>query len=89
VRLAIKANVGRLILFHHDPSHDDEQIDQMVKNARELAAGSSLIVDAASENAAFQVGLTDYQEPATSRPVSFPVDIDLVDSPLAFETAHR
>jgi phosphoribosyl 1,2-cyclic phosphodiesterase len=88
VRLGIEANVGRLILFHHDPSHDDEQIDEMVETARRVAAGSSLIVDAASESAALTVGLTSSRAPGIHGPASFPIDIALAPPPLAFETAH-
>ena len=50
VELAIEAGVRRLFLFHHDPSHNDQQIDQMVESARALASGSSLTINAASEN---------------------------------------
>lgn len=89
VRLAIEANVGRLILFHHDPSHDDEQIDQMVETARELAAGSNLIVDAAAENATVTLGVTGSQAPGIHGPASFPIDIALASPALAFETAPR
>ena len=88
VRLAIEANVSRLILFHHDPSHDDEQMDEMAKAGRSLAAGSTLIVDAASENAAFTVGLTDSRAPGIHGPASFPIDMALAPPPLEFETAH-
>lgn len=35
VRLAQEANVKRLVLFHHDPAHDDEFIEQYEKKARE------------------------------------------------------
>ncbi len=35
VRLAREANVKRLMLFHHDPAHDDEFIAQYEKQARE------------------------------------------------------
>ncbi len=51
VRLAIQAKVKRLMLFHHDPTHDDLTIDRLVAYARELAAneGSSLQIDAAAE----------------------------------------
>ncbi len=51
VRLAIQAKVRRLILFHHDPTHDDATIDRMVAYAREIAAeqGAGLQIDAAAE----------------------------------------
>jgi ribonuclease BN (tRNA processing enzyme) len=51
VGLAVRANVKRLFLFHHDPDHSDEQIGKMVTRARELAVQhhSSLIVEAARE----------------------------------------
>jgi phosphoribosyl 1,2-cyclic phosphodiesterase/ActR/RegA family two-component response regulator len=53
VSLALDANVGRLVLFHHDPNHDDEMIDKMLEHARALVAKSekSLGVDAAREGA--------------------------------------
>jgi ribonuclease BN (tRNA processing enzyme) len=34
VKLALAANVGQLVLFHHDPSHDDEAISKMEQWAR-------------------------------------------------------
>jgi len=37
VELAVIAGVGRLFLTHHDPTHDDQFIAQMERNARELA----------------------------------------------------
>src|SRR5882724_621845 len=51
--LALDADVGKLLLFHHDPNHDDEMIDQMVEHARALVAksGKPLEVDAAREGA--------------------------------------
>ena len=51
VRLAIHADVKHLILFHHDPTHDDATIDRLVAAARALAAaeGSSIRIDAAAE----------------------------------------
>lgn len=45
VSLAFDAGVGKLILFHHDPAHDDETIDRMVQTARELAAKSKTELD--------------------------------------------
>ena len=40
VSLALEADVQTLLLFHHDPSHDDAMVDTMVESARELAAES-------------------------------------------------
>jgi phosphoribosyl 1,2-cyclic phosphodiesterase len=40
VSLALDANVRKLVLFHHDPSHDDAMVDTMVESARKLAAKS-------------------------------------------------
>jgi phosphoribosyl 1,2-cyclic phosphodiesterase len=51
VAMATECRVGRLILFHHDPDRNDEQVDLMLKKAREQAAalGSELVIDAARE----------------------------------------
>jgi phosphoribosyl 1,2-cyclic phosphodiesterase len=50
VELASKAGVKQLALFHHDPGHDDDQIDEMVQTGRKFALPSNMIVIAASEN---------------------------------------
>jgi phosphoribosyl 1,2-cyclic phosphodiesterase len=50
VQLGIDAGVRRLFLFHHDPTRDDQQLDHMVETGRAMAIGSSLLVEAASEN---------------------------------------
>ena len=51
VELALRSKVKKLFLFHHDPSHNDTKIDQMVLHARALVkkAGGSLDVEAAQE----------------------------------------
>ncbi len=51
VALALRADVGSLFLFHHDPNHDDAKIDALLEEARcQVAeAGSSLRVEAARE----------------------------------------
>ena len=53
VSLALDADVGKLLLFHHDPNHDDQMIDKMVEHARALVAksGKPLEVEAAREGA--------------------------------------
>jgi len=37
------------VMFHHRPEHDDEQVDVMLKETREAAAGSGVEVVAAHE----------------------------------------
>jgi phosphoribosyl 1,2-cyclic phosphodiesterase len=51
VSLALDAEIQTLVLFHHDPHHDDEKVDAMLGSARELAAksGRALEVVAAQE----------------------------------------
>lgn len=51
VQLALQAQVKHLILFHHDPTHDDATIDRMVEHARQIVAraGGTLRIDAAAE----------------------------------------
>jgi len=51
VSLALEADIQTLLLFHHDPSHDDNTVDTMVESARELAAksGSGLEVAGAQQ----------------------------------------
>ncbi len=49
--LALDAEVRRLLLFHHDPSHDDAKVDAMVDEARRLVRenGKEIEVDGARE----------------------------------------
>jgi len=51
VELALDANVKRLLLFHHDPSHDDNMIDRMLEQARELVRKSAkaMVIEGARE----------------------------------------
>jgi phosphoribosyl 1,2-cyclic phosphodiesterase len=51
VALAMQAGVKQLYLFHHDPDHDDKQLDGFVKHARQLVVKqkAGLKVDAARE----------------------------------------
>ena len=50
VALAVAAGAKQLALFHHDPVHDDDQIDVMVENAREMAGEANITICAASED---------------------------------------
>ena len=51
VSLALDSKVRRLLLFHHDPSHDDTMLDAIVDDARRLIRerGQDLEVDGARE----------------------------------------
>jgi phosphoribosyl 1,2-cyclic phosphodiesterase len=40
VRLAERAGVKRLVIFHHDPSHDDAFMDQVARDTEELRPGT-------------------------------------------------
>src|SRR5437870_2114773 len=55
VTLALDAQVRKLVLFHHDPNHDDAMVDEMVKQARTLVTkrGKKLEVVAAREGEEF------------------------------------
>ena len=47
VDVASAAGVHRTVLFHHDPSHDDDTIDALVEQANRRAKGRTKIVAAA------------------------------------------
>lgn len=51
VLLALDANVKKVLLFHHDPSHDDDMIDQMIEQARNLVSksGKAMVIQGARE----------------------------------------
>ena len=58
VALALQAEARKLVLFHHDPDHDDAKIDQMVAQGQKLAtaSGSGLEVIGAREGEVLQFG---------------------------------
>ncbi|PYK30838.1 MAG: MBL fold metallo-hydrolase [Verrucomicrobia bacterium] len=58
ISLALDASVRKLVLFHHDPTHDDEMIDSMLQTARKIAAKSEsyLEVEAAREGLEMTIG---------------------------------
>jgi phosphoribosyl 1,2-cyclic phosphodiesterase len=51
VSLALDAEVRSLLLFHHDPGHDDTMLDSMLNDAQRLVreSGKELVVDSARE----------------------------------------
>ena len=58
IALALDAQVRKLVLFHHDPTHDDKFIEEMVENGRKLVAkaGKTLEVVAAREGEELLIG---------------------------------
>ena len=58
VALALKSGVKKLVLFHHDPDHDDKKMDAFVAHARRLVAKAKgqLRVDAAREGWVLPIG---------------------------------
>ena len=53
-RLAADANVGTLVLFHHDPNRSDDDIDRLVEDARDcisdVFSAIEFVVDSSSPN---------------------------------------
>jgi phosphoribosyl 1,2-cyclic phosphodiesterase len=58
VRLGLAAGVRTLVLFHHDPGHDDEMLDRMGIEAAQVAAGSDTQVLMARDGMLVEVGLS-------------------------------
>jgi phosphoribosyl 1,2-cyclic phosphodiesterase len=58
VALALKAGVKKLVLFHHDPDHDDKKIYAFVRYARALVKKrkGKLLVEAAREGSVVKLG---------------------------------
>jgi phosphoribosyl 1,2-cyclic phosphodiesterase/ActR/RegA family two-component response regulator len=58
VALALDARARKLFLFHHDPNHNDEDLDDIVEKARMLIleSGRSLEVEAAREGTEVWLG---------------------------------
>jgi phosphoribosyl 1,2-cyclic phosphodiesterase len=74
VDLAVAANARELVLFHHDPSHHDGQIDAMLAMARQRAGGG-LAITAAREGETM-----DLQARAMSEFASKPLPASLSES---------
>jgi ribonuclease BN (tRNA processing enzyme) len=58
VRVAAESGARRLALFHHDPTHGDDEIDRLVEHAAEVAAPAGVEVFAAAEGLSLVVGET-------------------------------
>jgi phosphoribosyl 1,2-cyclic phosphodiesterase len=55
VAFALRAGARRLVLFHHDPMHTDEELDAMLADAEPLAAEASIAVELAREGAVYEL----------------------------------
>ncbi len=65
VDVAGAADVGRLVMFHHDPNRDDAGVDDLLARARARAARfDGLEVDAAMEGATIEVIARGHQSRA-------------------------
>ena len=42
------------MLFHHDPFHGDDQLEEMLAEARQLASAPSLDIELATEGQTFE-----------------------------------
>jgi phosphoribosyl 1,2-cyclic phosphodiesterase len=58
VNLALQADVKKLVLFHHDPNHDDQMVDDFVRHARALVRKQhgKLRIEAAREGMVIRLG---------------------------------
>lgn len=56
VEFARKAEVDRLVLFHHDPYHDDDQLDELCKLACDLLGRGDEAVVLAYEGMSISLG---------------------------------
>ena len=56
VDLAVRAKAKRLFLFHHDPAHNDEKIDQMVNQILQATSGDLVIAMTGDHSTPVTVG---------------------------------
>jgi phosphoribosyl 1,2-cyclic phosphodiesterase len=58
VNIALQAQVKNLVLFHHDPVHDDDFIDQILESAKRISwqHGSNMNIFAAKEGMHLDIG---------------------------------
>jgi phosphoribosyl 1,2-cyclic phosphodiesterase len=57
VEVATQAGAGQLVLFHHDPGHDDGQLDDILAHAARLGAKRGVPeISAAAEGMTIQLG---------------------------------
>ena len=55
VHIAVESGVSTLVLFHHDPSHNDDRMDQLLAEARDLAGPHGPRIVAAYEGMRLEI----------------------------------
>ena len=55
VTFAERAEARRLVLFHHDPMHSDDQLEAILADAHQLPASASMDVELAHEGQTFEL----------------------------------
>jgi hypothetical protein len=55
VWLAVECGVGTVALYHHDPTHDDDQLDSILQRLRD-EHGDRVEIVMAAEGASLTVG---------------------------------
>jgi CheY-like chemotaxis protein/phosphoribosyl 1,2-cyclic phosphodiesterase len=68
VDLACAAGVGRLALFHHDPSRDDDAVDALVVAARARAAATGREVDVIAAAEGLEITLVEHAGAPAAEP---------------------
>jgi len=87
VEVAHRADVGRLALYHHDPTRTDDQVDELVRLARKHAGTIGYAGDVFAANEGMRIELTDRRPravvnaaavPAADRPAVLPQSSSVV-----------
>ena len=58
LKICEEANVEKLVLYHHAPSHDDDMMDKIGEEYRERGSEKGIVVVAAKEKMTLTVGVT-------------------------------
>jgi phosphoribosyl 1,2-cyclic phosphodiesterase len=56
IQVAREAGVRRVMLFHHDPSHTDEQVEALAEEARSLAGDIEILIGREGESVRVSAG---------------------------------
>ena len=56
LQIAREAGVRRVMLYHHDPSHTDEQVEALAEEARSMAGDIEILIGREGESVAVGMG---------------------------------